>query len=278
VIVPAPARGPGNWAGAPSATLDAQGATVLAYRLRLAAGRGVANVVARSLGGERFTTLATMDKECFGALSLERPAIVRTEEGRWRLYVSCALAGKAWRVDMLEADDPAALREASPRTVFPGDESTAMKDPVIRRRNGQWQAWLCCHPLEDPGEEDRMRTAYLTSNDGLDWDYVATALEGRRGCWDARGSRVTAVLSNGWAIYDGRATREENFSESTGIARPVGQSGQFVAEGDAAVLDARYLDVLEMPDGSCQVFYEAPLEDGSHELRSEVIDRVNWPV
>jgi hypothetical protein len=277
VIVPAPATGFGNWVGAPSATLDAQGAIVLAYRVRLADGRGVTNVVAQSSDGEHFTTLATIDKQRFGAVSLERPAIVRTENHRWRLYVSCALAGKAWRVDMLEADDPVALGQSSPRTVFTCDESTAMKDPVIRRTGEQWQAWVCCHPLDDRGEEDRMTTAYMTSTDGLHWDFVTAALEGRTGHWDARGTRVTAVLSNGWATYDARATKEENFSERTGVARPLGYSGRLVAEEDAPVSAVRYLEVLELPDGHCRLFYEAPLEDGSHELRTEVIDRFDWP-
>ncbi|MGA3215706.1 MAG: hypothetical protein ABSD97_08465 [Acidimicrobiales bacterium] len=272
VIVPAPAGGAGNWAGAPSSALDRQGGIVLAYRLRLAASRGVSNVIARSSDGESFTTLATIDRERFGAVSLERPAIVLTENGRWRLYVSCALPGKAWRVDMLEADDPAALGQVSPRTVFPGDDSTGMKDPVIRHSGGKWHAWVCCHPLGDPGEEDRMRTAYLTGNDGIHWDFVTTALEGRAGCWDARGTRVTAVLSNGWATYDGRATKEENFSEHTGIARPAPPTGRLVAEEDEPVSNARYLDILELPGGGCHLFYEAPLKDGSHELRSEALE------
>ena len=119
VVVPAPASGEGNWAGAPSAALDATGAVVLAYRVRLADSRGVTNVVARSLDGESFTTLATIDRARFGAVSLERPSIVRTDADRWRLYVSCALAGKAWRIDMLEAEDPATLTRLPRRRCFP---------------------------------------------------------------------------------------------------------------------------------------------------------------
>ncbi len=100
---------------------------------------------------------------------------------------------------------------------------------------------------------------------------------GRSGCWDSRGARVTAVLSNGWATYDGRATKEENFSERTGIARPTGHTGQLVAEGDGPVAQARYLEILELPDGRYRLFYEAPLEDGSHELRTEVTAQSDSP-
>src|SRR5919206_3069383 len=79
VAVPPPGSGAGFWAGAPSALL-VDGVYHLAYRLRapLGHGRGMANVVARSADGVRFTTVATVTKDRFGAESLERPALVRT--------------------------------------------------------------------------------------------------------------------------------------------------------------------------------------------------------
>jgi hypothetical protein len=58
---------------------------------------------------------------------------------------------------------------------------------------GRWHAWVCCHPLDEPGEEDRMTTGYATSDDGLDGEWRGTVLAGRPGAWDARGARVTAV-------------------------------------------------------------------------------------
>ena len=107
-------------------------------------------------------------------------ALVRTETGRWRLYVCCATPeSKHWWIDVLEADDPAGLADAEARTVFPGDDRTAVKDPVVRHRDGRWHAWVCCHPLDLPGEEDRMTTAYATSADGLAWDWHGTVLAGR---------------------------------------------------------------------------------------------------
>ena len=103
------------------------------------------------------------------------------------------------------------------------------------------------------------------------WEWHGTALAGRPGDWDARGARVTAVLPDGWATYDGRATKEENFSERTGLARRAGRPGQLVASGDAPVSNVRYLDVLPLPDGSYRLYYEYPLPDASHELRTELI-------
>jgi hypothetical protein len=81
---------------------------------------------------------------------------------------------------------------------------------VIRRdHHGGWHAWICCHPLDEPGEEDRMSTAYATGADGLAWD--------RRGT------------------------------------------------------------VLTLPDGTHQLFYEAPLPDGSHELRTRNVTTLRRP-
>lgn len=200
VAVPAPGEGHGWWAGSSSAALDDDGTFVIAYRVRTGErGRG-STVVARSENGERFTTVATLEQARFGAQSMERPALVRTDEGRWRLYVCPAspAPSKHWWIEVLEADDPADLATAEARTVFPGDERTGVKDPLVQRTaDGDWQAWICCHPLDVADEEDRMTTAYATSADGLEWEWHGTVLAPRPGRWDARGARVTAVLPDG---------------------------------------------------------------------------------
>ena len=73
------------------------------------------------------------------------------------------------------------------------------------------------------------------------------------------------------AYYDGRATKEENFRERTGIA--VGDDGlaHLRAENEEPIAAVRYLDVLDLPGGGRRLFYEAPRPDGSHELRTEHI-------
>ena len=272
VAVPAPGEGPGWWAGAPCSALDDDGGYVIGYRVRNGDDGNDQSVVARSDDGESFTTVATLDESDFGAMGMERPALARTDSGGWRLYVCSATPDSPhWWIDVLEADEPERLAEAEPRTAFPGDERFGVKDPVVQRADGGWRAWICCHLLEEKGEEDRMLTTYATSSDGIDWEPVGTALAGRPGMWDARGARLTTVLPDGRAAYDGRATAEENWFEQTGLARLAGAPGQVAHDNEEPAADVRYLDVLPLPDGGVRIYYEARLPDQSHELRTELI-------
>jgi hypothetical protein len=281
VAVAPPGSGPGYWAGAPSAVY-ADGRIYAAYRLRrpLGRGRGFAVAVARSDDGVNFEEILTLRKAEFGTDSLERPALVRTPEGTWRLYVSCATPKtKHWRVEMMEAADPSQFGPRSRRVVLPGDTKTAVKDPVIRYHNAAWRLWATCHPLADPNETDQMVTDYATSADGIDWIWQGTALSGRPGYWDARGTRVTSVLFSGDQIvasYDGRATAAANYEELTGFAigdeptalTPQGDAPLAVSPHRGAGL--RYLEILPLPDGRHRLYYEMTRADGAHELRTEL--------
>jgi hypothetical protein len=273
---------PGSWAGGPSAQL-VDGTWWLAYRLRrpVGEGRGFANAVARSTDGVRFTPVVAVGKDAFGAESLERPALVHTPDGTWRLYVSCATPGtKHWRVDLLEAGTVEGLAAAAPRTVLPGDGTAAVKDPVIRYDGARWHLWASVHPLDDPDATDRMTTEHATSADGVTWRWRGTALAGRPGSWDARGVRFATVALDGprtWALYDGRATAAENWEERTGLA-VADDDGAFVAVGDGPLLQSphaphglRYADHVELGDGRIRWFYEATRADGAHELRTVVL-------
>jgi len=280
VVIAPPGAGRGYWAGAPCAALGDDG-IYLAYRLRrpIGAGRGYAIAVARSADGVHFETLTTIAREEVGAESLERPGLVRDRSGRWRLYLSCATPGtKHWRIELLEAASPAEFDVSRRAVVLPGDAKTGVKDPVIRL-NGTWQLWACCHPLADPADADQMVTDYATSSDGLEWTWHGTALSGRPGYWDSRGTRVSAVWREGdqvIAYYDGRATAAENYEERTGIA--VGSEPESLAalgahpaaESPHAGRGLRYLDILELPDGMRRIYYEMARPDGAHELRTEL--------
>jgi hypothetical protein len=279
LVVGAPGDGPGWWAGGPSAVLDGD-RWWLAYRLRrpVGLGRGYANVVATSSDGVHFETVCVLERDPFDADSLERPALVRRPDGGWRIYISCDTPGsKHWRVDALDADDPAGFDAAHRRTVLPGDATTAVKDPVVHppADAGAWTAWVCCHPLDVRGEEDRMATRLATSADGLDWELGPVVLGGRPGSWDQRGARVTSVDRNGrWAFYDGRASAAENWEERAALAVPsadglTGIGQPFTSPHSTGSI--RYVDAVALPDGGHRLFYEAARPDGAHDLRTQLV-------
>jgi hypothetical protein len=281
VAIGPPGCEPGTWAGAPSAVADGA-EIVLAYRLRrpIGQGRGYAIAIARSADGVRFETIGLITREEMDTESLERPALVRTAGGSWRLYLSCATWGtKHWRVELLEATAPDAFDPRQRTVVLPGDSEWAVKDPVIVSHAGTWHLWASVHPLADPASTDRMTTDYATSADGVAWTWHGQALTPRPGEWDARGVRVSAARftpDGVLAYYDGRASAAENYEERTGIASGT-SPGSLTAMGSAPVAEApggrgglRYLDIVDLGAGRERLYYELTRPDGLHELRTEL--------
>jgi hypothetical protein len=283
LVIAAPGEGPGYWAGGPSAILAEDGTYWLAYRLRRprGTGRGYANVIARSEDGVSFETVTVLHREEFECDSLERPSLVALPDGSWRIYVSCATPDSDhWRVDAVDADEPADFAASKARTVIAGNRATmAVKDPVVKVFDGRWHLWLCCHPLDQPGATDRMTTTYGTSADGLQWDLGRTALAGVDGRWDQRGARIADVLRDGgrWlAYYDGRASKEENAEERTGIAvgdRPdhLEADGEVMGTGPDDMWSLRYISSIEFAEGGIRLYYETRRLDGAHDLRTEYV-------
>jgi hypothetical protein len=275
VVEPAPGIGAGNWAGAASAVL-VDGTFWLTWRVRrpLTDGRGVAAVVARSSDGETFERVAEVRREAFGAESFERPVLMPVPGLGWRLYLSCATPDtKHWWLDSLTAPTVEGLTEGHRRVVLPGDEHTAVKDPVITRGDDGWDLWLCCHPLDEPGAEDRMTTRHLTSDDGLAWSDRGEVLAGRPGQWDERGARVTTVIAADplTVLYDGRADAASNWFETTGVA--VWDGARLVADESIDPIRSpysdgafRYASAVRLPDGQTRYYVEAARDDGAHDL------------
>ena len=280
VAIEPPGTEPGSWAGASSAVVTPDG-IVMAYRMRTGSQRGCEVVIARSTDGVRFEAIQLITKEEMECESLERPALVLTEWGSWRLYLSCATWGtKHWRVEMIEAPEPDAFDSTKRMMVLPGDASAAVKDPVIKFHDGTWHLWASVHPLDDPAATDRMSTDYASSSDGIDWTWHGHALVGRPGEWDQRGVRVSAVRFQPGQIvayYDGRASAAQNFDERTGVATGVVPTALTqaigsgpVGTGPDALGGLRYLDIVDLRDGRERWYYEITRPDGLHELRTEL--------
>ena len=119
-----------------------------------------------------------------------------------------------------------------------------------------------------------MSTAWATSDDGLVWSRHGTVLEPTAGSWDARGTRVSDVLSFDplVVLYDGRPTPEDNRHEVTGVARDDG-SGRLVPDADVPELRSphgrggfRYATSVTLPDGAVRFYVERARPDGAHDL------------
>ena len=101
--------------------------------------------------GEQLEPVAELDKDRFGARVAGAPGARPPRPGGWRLYVSVrdARARKHWWICALDA--PSTRRRSptpSRAPCSPATRRTGVKDPVIRRRDGGWHAWICCHPLD----------------------------------------------------------------------------------------------------------------------------------
>ena len=208
------------------------------------------------------------------------PVVVAPEQngpGAWAGGPSAQLVGDTI---YLLASTRGGLGAARPRTVRPGSDRLAVKDPVVVHHAGQWHAWASCHPLDDPDQTDRMTTEHATSDDGVDWTWHGTALAGRPGGWDARGVRVAAVRLDGprpVAWYDGRATAEQNWEEQTGLAT-VDEPGHLTAVGTGpagvspyGLGGLRYVSPVRLPDGSTRFYVEVTRPDGAHDLRTVLV-------
>jgi hypothetical protein len=292
-VAEAPGKGTGHWVGAPGACLAGDDLFVV-YRVRRPQPiRGNELVIARWTDGAGARTVWTATKEQLGAISIERCALVRTDERRWRLFVSFVDEGdRRWRIETLEA---ASVDAFDPSTRRPGllpdaIGVAAVKDPWIRRVDGTWYLFVSFGPLPDRTGADLHRTGdalstgrtgsfsgLATSADGERWDWRGSVLVSSPGRWDAYTSRLTTAIrrGDGWiGLYDG-STLEENYEERCGIAfsddlahwRKGAANGPAIGTPRGAG-GVRYVEAVEMPDGSTRFFFEYTREDGSHDLRT----------
>ena len=191
VAVPAlRAQGPGYWAGAPSADARRRHASCSPTACATATTATTrpsspAPTTARASRRSSRSTSRTSARWTWSG-----PALVRTDGG-WRLYVCCATPdSKHGGSARSRPPDLDGLADGRARACSPATSTPRSRTRSCAARDGGWHAWICCHLLDIPGEEDRMSSAYATSADGLSWDWHGTVLRARPGAWDARGARA----------------------------------------------------------------------------------------
>jgi hypothetical protein len=295
-------EGSGWWVGAPSAFWDGS-VYHLAFRTRRPQPeRGGLFQVARSADGERFEVLTSIRKQDLGTSSIERGALLRTDTGTWRLYLSYVdPEDNRWRIDLMEADTPEAFDPAKRVPILAAADigGEGVKDPWICRVGRTWHMLVSFAPTPEGdvaadamhGTRDiyntgtsKSLTGLATSDDGLAWQWHGAIFEPSASGWDAYAARINTVYRQQGqfvALYDGSKDVAENYEERCGLAvsddlrtwRRVIIDGPAVGPngGPGSV---RYAEAVQGPDW-VRFYYEYTRPDGSHELRTVRVDGVS---
>jgi hypothetical protein len=157
--------------------------------------RGGLFQIARSDDGERFEVIASIRKEDIGTSSIERGALLQTDDGGWRLYVSFVdpVDGR-WRIDLLETDSPDRFDASRRRPILTAADigGEGVKDPWICRVGSTWhmiasyvpspegnvavEQMHATHDIYNTGTSKSL-TGLATSEDGLAWTWHGAIFE-----------------------------------------------------------------------------------------------------
>ncbi|RMF89019.1 MAG: hypothetical protein D6736_09150 [Nitrospinota bacterium] len=303
-IIEPPGSGPGWWAGAPSAFYDEERERFyLYYRLRkpLELGRGGTCCVAESRDGREFQTIWSAQKEEFASLSIEKATLIKTPEGRYRLYVSYVNRfDDRWYIDLLEAENPGDFDTGTRRTVLSPEETQTegVKDPVVIHAGGLYYLYANFAPLLPDGGTPEARnkmhaaanafvsgvvntgTGLAVSRDGIRFRWEGEVLSPGTG-WDAFMARLSSLLYIPpffLAFYDGRPNVAHSYEDMVGLAVTTDLRHFTKVSVDRPLLSSRhatgalrYPEVVAFPD-RLFFYYEYARPDGSHELRLNVVE------
>ncbi len=252
--------------------------------------------MAVSEDGERFERVWSAPKDAFEALSIEKSCLMITPAGRFRLYVSySSLHDYRWRIDMLEADDPAGFDPARRVNVLSpeGTGTEGVKDPVIYIAGGLWHLYANMAPRPagaDYARLDRMHregnafvsgevaspTGLAVSADGVRFAWQGVVIPCGEG-WDAYLARISALVYTPplfTALYDGRPNSGANYTDSPGVAvtsdlrtfhKVDHGRGRLRSPHGRGTL--RYVEALVV-GRTLHYFYEMARPDFAHELRT----------
>ncbi len=280
--------GPGNWVGASGVTVI-DDVFVLYYRVRVPlgdGGRGRQCVVAIGDGRE-FEPVAEGDAAVLDANSIEKGSVIRDRAtGSTRVYFSYETKqGRGWRIGLVEAASPSELDFRTHRTVVAGPQFgfQHIKDPAVYWIGGIYHMFaVTAFETVTPGTtrpEGTHRTLLLTSADGYVWDDAESVFEADPSApWGGLGARITSVIyrDGAWlAFFDAKNGPYDDYREQSGLAlshdlrhwRRVSRRGPW-ATGQYGPI--RYVDAVRF-ERADYIYYEYPMEDGSHELRVSIV-------
>ncbi len=298
-ILKPPGEGEGYWVGAPSILYDDDNSRFyLYYRRRKprGMGRGYECGIAESTDGVNFNEVWTASKDCFGSISVERASLVKTLEGKYRLYIGYVdPADNKWKIDMIEAISFEKLDPDKKRLVLDPDvcKVEGVKDPYIMIIGRKYYMFVSYAPtpeiisngLHDTADvfntgKTSSNTGLALSSDGIDFEWAGNLLSPPLSGWNAYAMRLSCILYMPPVFnvfYDGGANVGENYEEKTGLAITFDLMN-FVNVSDKSPIlvsphssrSLRYMDAIKLGD-YIYYYYEYAKPDGSHELRMNMV-------
>ncbi len=301
-ILEPPGEGKGNWVGAPGVIYDDdKGKFYIYYRRRKPRGiepdRGYECGISESSDGVNFHEIWTASKNSFGSISVERGALVKTLDGKYRLYIGyVAPEDNKWKIDMVEADSPENFDPATKKLILAPEDCgvEGVKDPYILIVGGKYYMLVSYatspkKPTEGLHDTaDIFNTGKTTSNsglalssDGINFTWAGDVLSPPGVGWNAYAARITTMLYvppvfN--VFYDGGADVEQNYEEKTGLAITFDlMNYQHVTDQKPLLVSPhasgslRYMDVVRLGN-DIYYYYEYARPDGSHELRVNKVE------
>lgn len=297
-----PGNGEGYWIGAPGAIYDDEKEKFyLYYRRRKprGQGRGYECGISESTDGIRFNEIWIASKDLFGGVSVERSAIVKCLDDKYRLYIGYVdPEDNKWKIDMVEADSPENFDPSTRKLVVDPNVCgvEGVKDPYIFILGGVYYMMISYAPTPIVGSDgsfhataDVFNTGKTSSNTGLalstdaiEWKWVGDVMSPpSENSWNAYATRVSCVLYTPpifSVFYDGGSSVGENYEEKTGLAITFDfMKYKHISEKSPILISPygsnslRYMDAIKL-DNQVYYYYEYARADGSHELRVNVVN------
>jgi hypothetical protein len=295
--------GAGYWCGAPGAFYEPGERTwYLTYRIRRPRGiqpdRGGEARIARSKDLESWEDIWSITKDKLGSSSIERTALHKGPDGRWRYFISYVdPADDRWCLSMISAREISLLNPSACRPIFKAKDLKleGVKDPWIFKANEKFHMLLSVavptaktnaqsHSTRDIFNtgECVSATALASSTDLENWDWGGIVFSPGAGGWDKYCRRINSLVQTFdgyYGFYDGSASHAENYEERTAIAtsadlqtwNSLSPDGPALASPHASG-SLRYVDAQILGD-QANLFYEFARSDGSHDLRLAQLPR-----